>query len=176
MNLTAMNAFLSETNIKKHLEYLKNLRLKYSILIKSIPELCEKEIYELPRLNIDRQAKQEAISLLWEIKSHELFFNSFIGDNLEHRERLYRKTSIDRLIYDIFSFAKDKCNCFIYCYNDERKCLKLKHSNVYDGAFIKYNPVLCIDLYEHCYFNDYGFKKESYLRSMLSWLDIYKLS
>ena len=49
MNLNAMNLFLSEENIKRHLEHLRTQKLKYSILEKSVPELKGKSIKEILR-------------------------------------------------------------------------------------------------------------------------------
>jgi hypothetical protein len=61
MNFEAMNLFLSEGNIKRHLEHLREKRLCYSILEKSIPALCNVSMNEIFRLNIDRETKNEAL-------------------------------------------------------------------------------------------------------------------
>ena len=45
-----------------------------------------------------------------------------------------------------------------------------------DGAFLRYEPVLAVDMYEHAYFNDYGFEKEKYLRTSLEYLDLERLA
>ena len=39
MDISALRSFLSEENIKMHLGYMKNLKLKYSVSEKSIPSL-----------------------------------------------------------------------------------------------------------------------------------------
>ena len=62
MNFKAMNMFLSEENIKRHLEHLRTMKLKYSILEKSLPELKGRSIAQIVRLGINRKLKDEAIN------------------------------------------------------------------------------------------------------------------
>ena len=175
MNLKAMNMFLSEDNIKKHLEHLRNQKLRYSILEKSVPELKGKTINEIYRMPLSRDIKDEALCLLWYIRSHETFFDSFT-DHPKKSETVEKNfSSRERLIYDIFLKAKEK-NCgFLYVYNDRQGLTRITFSEKNDGAYLSFEPALCIDLYEHTYFSDYGFKKESFLRGALGYLDTGRL-
>ena len=100
MNIKAMSFFLSEDNIKEHLEHLRYLRMNYSILLKSIPEIQGKDIGSLLRTAIERKAREEAIELLWKIKSHELFFNSFSENQKWNDELKKRNCSKERFIYE----------------------------------------------------------------------------
>ena len=176
MNFKAINMFLSEENIKRHYEHLRTLRLKYSVLEKSVPEVKGREIKDIATMSINRKIREEALSLLWNIKSHELFFNSFIENPMWPEDIRKHNSTRESLAYEIFMESKDK-NCgFIYVYTDKHKKLLISFSNLYDGTFLKYEPMLCIDLFEHAYFNDYGFKKEDYIRAALNYLDTGKLS
>jgi len=171
MNIKAMSFFLSEDNIKEHLEHLRYLRMKYSILLKSIPEIQGKDIGSLLRTAIDRKAREEAIELLWQIKSHELFFNSFAENPTWGEDVRKYNTSRERFLYDILMEVKDKSFGYLYVYKDKQKRLLTDYSDRFDGAFAKYEPLLCIDLYEHTYFLDYRFKKEKFLRNALAYFN-----
>lgn len=175
MNLKAMKMFLSEENVKKHLEHFRNLRLRFSVLEKSIPELKGKDISAVSKLSISRKIKDEALELLWQIKSHELFFNSFTINPLWNEEIRKHNSSRERLIYDVFSQVKDLYYGFLYVYTDRHKNIITIYSNKYDGTFVKYQPSLCLDLYEHTYFNDYGFKKDKFLSNALGYFDTGRL-
>ena len=172
MNFEAMNLFLSEGNIKRHLEHLREKRLCYSILEKSMPELCEHSINEIIRLNIDRGVKDEAISLLWYIKSHECFFDSFsINQNMVNISRI----SVEKLLYEIYTEAMKMDHGFLFVTVDKHKTPKITFSDGNDGAFIKYKPILALDLYEHTYFLDYGFDKKRFLQNAIKYLNISSL-
>ena len=173
MNIDAMNMFLSEENIKKHLEHLRTLRLKYSVLEKSVPEIGGRDLSEILKLRIAPQIREEVSELLWNIRSHELFFNSFVEHPLWNRKDLSR----ERLMYDILQLSYVKGYGFIYIYNDNKNgSVKLSHSIEFDGAFVRYKPKLCIDLFEHVYFCDYGFKMDRYLSGAISYLNTGKLT
>ena len=172
MNINIMNRFLSEENIKKHLEYLRTLRLKYSVLLKSVPSLDGASMIEVARLSVERKVREEALELLWNIKSHELFFNSFADKQIWERKDM----SKERLLYDVLTLSYDRSHGFIYLYNDKKGNIKISHTECYDGAFVTYEPLLCIDICEHAYFNDYGFKKDRYVSGALSYLNTGKLS
>lgn len=175
MNFKAMNMFLSEENIKRHLEYLRTLRLRYSVLEKSLPELSGKNIIEIARLGISKKVKEEALELLWQIKSHELFFNSFCEAPSWPETIRRRNSSRERFAYDLLMDARGRDYGFLYVFSDRQEKLVTVYTDRFDGAFVKYEPRLCLDLYEHTYFTDYGFKKERFLRGALSYLDTGRL-
>lgn len=176
MNFKVLNFFLSEENIKRHIEHLRTLRLRYSVLEKSLPELKERTMTDIARSGINRRIKDEALELLWLIKSHELFFNSFSENPLWHEEIRKHNSSREKFVYDLLMEAKGKDCGFLYVYPDKQKRLLTVYADRFDGAFVKYEPSLCLDLYEHTYFADYGFKKEKFLRNALAYLDTGRLS
>ena len=85
MNLKAMKMFLSEENVKKHLEHFRNLRLRFSVLEKSIPELKGKDISAVSKLSISRKIKDEALELLWPIPGYVKLLH-FLGLAIEITE------------------------------------------------------------------------------------------
>lgn len=176
MNLKAMNMFLSEENIKRHIEHLRMLRLKYSVIEKSVPELKGKGIKELSKMRIDRGLKEEAVDLLWDIQSHDLFFDSFCENPIWLDEIRKNNGSRECLIHNIIIQAEGKNYGYIYVYLDKHNKITINYTDHFDGAFVKYEPRLCIDLFEHTYFNDYGFNKEKFLRNALGYLYTNKLS
>ena len=175
MNYKALNCFLSEDNIKEHLDHLRTLRLKYSVLVKSFQELEGRALMELLKMPINKNVKEEAVELLWQINSHELFFDSFTDNPLSTNSIRKQNVSKERFLYDIMTYAQDKDYGFLYVYKDKQNNIVNLFTDHYDGAFAKYQPILCIDLYEHTYFLDYRFKKDKFLRNALAYFDLGRL-
>lgn len=170
MNLKAMNMFLSEESIKRHLDHLRDYRLRLSILEKSLPELRGKRMSQIIRSGLSRDIKEEALGLHWYIHAHECFFNSF--SEAPKRSDLINKyfSSRERFVYDLYLEAIKREYGFLFVYLD-RGVPKTVFATVDDRAFMKFSPVLAIDLYEHTYFSDYGFSKDRFLRSALMYLN-----
>ena len=175
MNIKALTLFLTEGNLREHFDYLRMMRLKYSVLVKSVPSLEGKEISSVIKSSFDPEIKTEAVNLLWQIKSHELFFDSFTDTPSLNINFKNNGISKEGFIYDILTMAKDKEWGFLYIYRDRKNNLVKSYTDKYDGAFCKYIPLLCLDLYEHTYFLDYRFKKEKYLRNALSNFNLGRL-
>ena len=72
--------------------------------------------------------------------------------------------------------AKEREYGFLFVYLDKYGIPRCRFSTATDGAFINYEPILALDLYEHAYFNDYGFNRDRYLRSALEYLDLERLN
>ena len=175
MNLKAMNMFLSEDNIKKHLAHLRDYRLKLSILEKSLPELKGMTPTDIMRSNFSAEIKNEALKYHWQIKAHEIFFDSF-ALNYNRSEALTNYySSRERFAYDIYRKAMEKeCGfIFITIKNGKPQIIYLPSG---DYSLFKIAPVLAIDLFEHTYFLDYGFDKEKFFRNALMYLDTGRLN
>ena len=172
MNYEAMNLFLSEGNIKRHLEHLREKRLCYSILEKSVSELRNRTINEITRLNIDRAVKDDAIAILWYIKSHECFFDSFTNNQFTGK---FSRLSAEKLLYEVYTEAMEKEHGFLFISLDKQGIPRITFSDRNDGSFIKYEPILALDLYEHTYFLDYGFDKRRFLQNAIKYLNISSL-
>ena len=176
MNFDAMNMFLSEGNVRRHLDHLRTMRLRYSIIEKSLPEIKGRSAEEIIRLGLGREIKDEILSLLWYIRSHECFFDSFTDRTERAKIRLRHYSSRERLIYDLYTPAKENYHGFLYIYRDRYGVVRYHFTDENDGAFISYQPILAIDLYEHAYFNDYGFNKDAFLKGALEYLDLARLN
>ena len=171
-----MNEFLSEENIALHKEYVRQKRLKYSIIESSIPELSGAEIRQIYRMKISARDKSDAIDLLSEIKAHDISFSSYCHTSYPRSE------TVARVYGSEASFLNSLYrNClsqkygfvFVYAFGE-----RIEVKGFYDckSAFRIGTPTLAIDVCEHVYFMDYGFDKERYLLSSLPYLDIAKIS
>jgi len=168
-----LSQFLSEESLIKHKEYLMNQKLKYSVLEKSTEALRGLSLGEVYRLRINKEEKKEAISLLADIKAHELYFSSF-GRKYSDSKRIREcYGSIPSFLYRIISDAADYKYGFIFIYNERGK-IKYCMSEHIESLLLSFEPILAVDLAEHSYFLDYGFYKDEYLKNALSHLDLSK--
>ena len=174
MDISAMNMFLSEDNIKRHLEHYRTQKLRLSIIEKSFPLLKGRTIGVIWRLSIDRTARAEAIWLKWYIESHGCFFDSFSISLQKSKIISKAYSSCEKFLYEIYLEAMKREYGFLYVYLDKGapKIIFEAEPNI---AFLKVKPILCFDLYEHTYFSDYIFGKEKFIRSALTYLNTGKL-
>ena len=170
-----MNEFLSEENIALHREYVRQKKLKYSIIESSIPELNGAEIREIYRMKISARDKADAIDLLSEICAHDIFFSSYCSTPYPRSETVARvygsEASFLNLLYRN-CLSQKYGFVFVYAFGDS---IEVKEFSDTENAFRFGTPILSIDVCEHTYFMDYGFDKERYLVSSLPYLDISKL-
>ncbi len=171
----ALRTFLTNENIEKHKEHLKSLRLKYSILEKSIPKLKGAELSLVPHLGIKRHEREEAISLMCDIISHEIYFSSFTDKYAPSPITAKHYGSENAFIYELYREARGKTHGFIYVYQDAAKKPIIHYAE--NGVMLipKYRPSLVIDLCEHASFLDYGFEHDRYIENAASHLNLAKL-
>ena len=169
-----MNDFLSEESILMHREYLRELRLKYSILEKSIKGLKGKNIREIMRQNFQPDVKKEAITLLSEVELHELFFASFSETGGHSKRVAMCYGSVGAFLNLLYSLALDADGGFLVIH---AKRGKITPAITYVKEYYRLadKPVLALDLCEHCYFPDYRFNKNAYLLAALPRLDLSRL-
>ncbi len=172
MDYSTMRLFLSEENIKMHLEYLNKQRLVYSILQKSNPQIVGDNIKDIFNKNLFQKDKFDAINLLCDIKSHEIFFNSFASSVPVCKRIKKYYGSVEKLIYDVYVLAKNNSTGFVYLCMDKKGNPRIEYRREPSDIFIKYEPVLALDLCEHAYFKDYGFNKDRYLKNSLGYFDL----
>lgn len=167
--------FLSEHSVAEHKEYLNNLRLRYSILLKSEERLSGLTPTGIrQRRDIPRELRREALEILCEIRLHETYFSSFgkCGAHLSILREHYGSES--SFLYEALRASRDfgagymtfGCIRGVPIFSVERTAI----------AAYNDNAVLCIDLYEHAYFRDFGHKREEYLKAALMHLDLTRLS
>ena len=175
MNLEPLREFLSEDNILAHLDWCREKRMKYSIYEKSIPEIKGKTLKEITRQGMCAEILSEVLPLICDIKSHELYFNSFCTLKSPCNELKEYYSSEAAFIYELAEYCKACDHGFVYVYKSEgRPPLITKDMKPAIGRRA-ISPCLAIDVCEHAYFLDYGFKKSAYINAMLERLDTSKI-
>lgn len=142
-------SFLSEENIALHREYLASMRARRKM---GLCEGREREVNEA-------------------ILSHELYFSSFARQRRPCERARRGFGSESALCYELKCFALTKGSGFLYIVPLSRYPYIGYSSRGADA----YRARLCIDLFEHAYFLDYGFDFERYLCCALSHLDLCRL-
>ena len=161
-----------------HREYLRCLKSKYSVLEKSIDGLKGRGINDIMRMRIPITQRKSCVELYGLIRLHEIYFYSFT----DKTERISRRfAAVDRcfgstsaLAYELFCRARSEGEGFLCVYMCGDK-IKIKRGSLASELISECEPVLCVDLWEHAYFAEYGFDRERYLRSSLERLDYARL-
>ena len=175
MDSEAIRTFLSVDAINAHLEYLQYLKNKYSILEKSIDDLRGKSIRQILRSGLPRDIKSEALIKIAAVKSHELYFSSFVplpGPCTGLREHY---SSESAFLYELSEIGMQSEAGFMIITRSRNGKPQIHVSDGINPYLGKDSPLLAIDLYEHAYFSDYGFDKRAYLQGALSHLDLSKI-
>ncbi len=168
-----MNMFLSEGTIKEHREYLCELKHKAAILEKS--GLCIKNIAQSKGggVHITRNEREKIKRLFFDIKMHELYFQSFSSMFMPCPKIKEGFGSENNFAFLITQLAEETECGFICIYSNRQGAVNFCNAeNLPYGAI----PHMAIDLCEHAYFRDYGFKKDTYVRAALSHLDFSKIN
>ncbi len=169
-----INKFISEDAIGLHKNYLENLKLEYSILEKSVPEIKNMSISALKKAR-NLRYKDEIIRIKVDLECHKLFFSSF-GNEFQSSDVIKKAYGTEAsFIYDICNEAKQRETCgFLIIGLVKGRIFKYAGQDLED-VFIKATPILAIDLYEHSYFLDYGFDKSAYLEKATKYLNLNKI-
>ena len=164
--------FLSEQSEYMHREYLRKLKLEYSIFEKSYPEIVGKNCREILycRAISKRAEREEAVNLKAEILAHELFFSSFSTPNQSSVSIKKYFGSQASFLYELSERCM-KTGGFMLLYVDTIGKIGTYAGNQYTKVFLDNRPILAIDLFEHAYFYDYGFDKRSYVNTALQHLN-----
>ncbi len=170
-----MHHFLSDGAIIRHKEHLNGLRLRLSVLEKSIRGTAGPGIGEIPRMRIPDSDKRELCRLKREIIAHEVYFSSFGRKNPRARESSEFFGREAELLYRLYREALSADGGFLLLLTDKRG--GLRHISGREALLEIYDepPRLAVDLCEHAYFSDYGFEYGDYLKSALVHLDLGKL-
>ena len=166
----SINHFLSDEAIALHKEYLRHLKLRYSVLEKSIPEIVGKDIRSMYKMRLGKE-KDEILGLKREIQYHEVFFESF-GAGYQTSDAVKKKYVTEAsFLYEVYlsGSGRDVSFIIIYVKNGE-----IKIDAVYTPMQIppQIEPILVIDCCEHAYFLDFGFNKDAYLKSLMPYLNL----
>lgn len=171
-----MTDFLSESSIELHREYLRQKKLKYSILEKSIKKLENANIYDIMKQNMVQRDKKDALVLLGEIKAHELFFDSFVKNMYVPCPYVQLKFGSEtNLMNEIYKCAEELCYGYVaICFS--RSDIRVVGAEKGYQLFASGEPLLVVDVCEHVYFSDYGFDKAAYLRQAIPHIDLRKIT
>lgn len=167
-----ISEILSEENISLHKEYVRQMRLRYSILESDLPRLKGASVSDLPRLRLDKRDLCDALDLLPEIVLHGIFFDSFTDKKYTRSEAvtsLYGSEA--NLLNELYRLSKGSRSGFLVVGRDCRASLVTDFAD----AFRQGDPALAVDLFEHAYFLDYGFDRDRYVLNCLSHLNLKKL-
>ena len=175
MDYDSMTAFLSEENIKRHLSYLNSLKLKYSILEKSIPALKGLEGARILKSGLSRKDITDAFSLYCEIYAHKKYFSSFTKTPKPSLSLRKHYRSENNFCYALRESVKAGNYRYAYVYLDKRARPEYRCIKEPDQQLLNDNPILLLDLCEHSYFLDYGYEFEKYLTSSIAHLDFSRL-
>ena len=170
-----MRAFLDAESIGEHMEYLRGLKLRYSILEKSIDGIRGKSVGDIMKMKLSRGEREDIMRLLPEIRLHEIFFNSFSGNRFVNSE-LVREGfgSEGAFLNELYRLCMRTEYGFVSVCVRGRE-IYLVGGGEYPRHFQSAEPILCIDLCEHAYFSDYRFCKDEYLQRALMYFDISRL-
>ena len=174
-----MTEFLSETALLRLREHLNGLRLRLSILQKSVNGIKIDNINDIMRQNIPRDIKREALDLLVRIQMEALFLDSFAPVRFQSSTAVLTLFgSTGALLNRIFAVAMDNPHGYVTVAGRRGK-IEVEHyeyphlpaANFFDwGA-----SVLAVDICEHAYYLDYGFDKRAYLLAALPYLALSRL-
>ncbi len=172
--MNPMRTFLTEDSIAIHKEYMKTLRLRHSIMEKSIPEIKGKSIFDMEKMRLRKSDKEEMISNFAEYLAHELYFKSFaISPNKNAFIKKYY-SSEEAFLYEIVTMASKMRDGFVFVSIGDKGEPKIHCCQ--SGIIPKQIPKLAIDVSEHAYYLDYRFEKEQYLKNALAHLDLSLLT
>ncbi len=168
------DSFLSEENINEHKHYLEKMKIKYSVY-----ETCNKAIANVDIKGLNRmrlgEDKKDVVNLKSKILCHELFFTSFAAEPYSSSHIIRKKYRTESsFLYDIYTRGCNLDIGYIILYVVKGN-IGVFFGNEICELFLKTTPVLCVDMYEHSYFSDYGFEKEKYLEKALARWDLTKV-
>ncbi len=169
--------FLSSDNVLKHKEFLKDLKLKYSVLEKSYPSIKGLSLEEINRARLQNEERREILALRSKIILHEIYFDSFCEEF--HPSEAVKKSfgSEANFLYEIErEILKNEEYGFLLVFFDRKNRLNFKVANDFTDVLLNGTPILALDLFEHAYFSDYGFDRKRYVKAALSQFNLNKIN
>ena len=103
-----------------------------------------------------------------DIQSHVLYFSSFCRERMRCERIRKGYGSENAFVFELKEYAERQSACFLYIFPLHR----FPYVGFSASAKDIRRTVLCIDLFEHAYFLDYGFDRSAYLTAALSHLDL----
>lgn len=162
--------FLSRDSIIRHKEYLKELNLFYSVLEKSNQKLSGLSAEEILKSRIGAKLKCEAYKLKREIELHKLYFDSFDIYSLSKNRSSEEGARLVKLFYLANEALKNCENAKFLCFYINRQGEMDFHIVESYSNPMRENEIAAIDLCEHAYIFDYGYKREKYLEEAFKFI------
>ena len=191
-----MLPFIGEEEFERHKEYQRREALMLSVEEKKYPKYSSLTIPGLLRMYYRMPEISRLAALRASVKLHDVYFSSF-GAGEYRRSRVARDLfgSEAAMLSELYNLgatiecgyvgvALDRASSpflFSVGYSSENRGSAARQRRTPRGAyhalsptdlFAVGEPILCIDLYEHAYFDGYSFDKERYLASALSHLRV----
>ena len=170
-----MEWFLSEESIALHKEYVRDLKLRYSILEKSIDGIKGKNCNEILSLRLERDCARDIMMLLPEIELHNMFFSSF-SINANNTSSVVRKQygNESEFLSEMYKAGMSLNHGFLAVLQNRSKLEILPVFDYFDVVG-KGRLVIALDICEHVYFSDYGFNKKAYLINAIRYLNLSRI-
>ncbi len=176
MRDSALKNIVSAESILRHEEHYRRLQLRYSVLVKSFPQLADTEVGEISRLRLPHAVKRRAAEMYSDILAHKLFFSSFSENRARAKTLSAQFGSEATFLYELARSIEESDHVgFILVWINARKAVEFAFATQLGNIFSRESPCLAIDLWEHAYFSDYGFDRSAYLKAVLSRLDLARL-
>ena len=161
----------SEDSHNAHLMYLRDLRLKLSILEKSEPRIRGLTPKQILGCGAKADLRRDAALLSSEILLHDIAMGSYREEgSIDCAPIRNSFGSAASFIYEATRLAMSCRAGFLAVYN-ERGRVVIRASEDHVSLVTVGEPFLAVDLWEHAYFTDYGFDKHRYLSAILPVLD-----
>ena len=165
-----LESFISEEALNLHKEYLKALKLRYSVYEKSRRANINSGLKRGIRRYL-REENRKMAELGREISLHEIFFSSF-SDHFQRCNAVKSEFGSESgFLYELSRLASEIKDGFLVIYK-ERDRVRFCSSGEFASRFSSLRPSLALDLCEHAYFLDYGFDKDKYVSNALGRLNI----
>lgn len=176
MRDSALKDIVSAESILRHKEHYRRLQLRYSVLVKSFPQLACAEVGEIFRLRLPPAVKRRAAEMYSDILAHKLFFSSFSENGARSKAVAAQFGSEAAFLYELARSVEESDHVgFLLVWVNARKTVEFAFATQIGNAFSRESPCLAIDLWEHAYFTDYGFDRSAYLKAALPRLDLARL-
>ncbi len=166
--------FVSESNIARHKEYLRELKLRMSIFEKSYPDMQGAALGGIMRARAARSERELALRLKAEINAHELYFSSFGNSGCRSEKVRSAYGSEAAFLYRLLCECREARGGFLFVFAEGRG-VDYYVGEEYARWLVGKSPILALDLCEHAYFMDYGFHRDDYLKAALSRLNLSKM-
>ncbi|MBR2343447.1 MAG: hypothetical protein IKA64_04245 [Clostridia bacterium] len=167
-----MISFLDVDGVGEHKLYLEGLRLKYSILEKSIPGIRGLDYRALRSLPLSRRDRADVLELYSEIFLHNVYFSSFSPKSGLPSPYIRCIYGSEAAFLNLFYREAISLSFGFVALCSAGDGVKILGSRNYEQILELGEPIIALDLFEHAYFKDFGFRKADYVKTALSHFDL----